>query len=161
MSILFEHTLLKDFPALAAVVKPVGTVIDVGAGLRPALWQPAERRVCIEPCPAYADVLAENGFEVVRKTAVEGLSSVKSADLILMLDVIEHMERNQGELAVWLAERRAVNILIYTPNGFVEQKADAWGMGQDTWQTHRSGWTPADFPGWQIFEREEGFAAYR
>jgi hypothetical protein len=49
--------------------------------------------------------------------------------------------------------------MIYTPNGFVPQDEDKWGLGQVEWQTHRSGWTPDDFDGWKIIEGKEGFAA--
>ncbi|MGL5712289.1 MAG: hypothetical protein ACRCX2_04665 [Paraclostridium sp.] len=42
------------------------------------------------------------------------------------------------------------NLVIFTPLGFLDQShpdgIDAWGLDGVNWQTHRSGWTPEDFP---------------
>lgn len=161
MSTLFKHTLLADFPALAEVVAPARMLVDVGAGMRPATWHPAEHHICVEPCSAYADALAANGFSVIRARAVDALAEFRAADRVLMLDVIEHMDREEGARALALAAGVARHVLVYTPYGFVEQTNDAWGMGQHEWQRHRSGWMPEDFPGWRIFRAREGFAAFK
>lgn len=158
MLTLFKHTLVPDLAGLAEQVGEPKTVIDVGAGLRPATWANAKRHICIEPCKVYADVLRAHGFEVIEKRAGPGLKGTWG-DLVLMLDVIEHMDKADGYAAIWHAMASAPKIIIYTPNGFVPQSDDKWGAGQHDWQEHRSGWTPDDFPGWKIIEGKEGFAA--
>lgn len=159
MSTLFEHTLVDDFGKLRRYIGEPDTVIDVGAGLRPALWAKAGRHICIEPCQVYADVLREHGIEVIEKRALDGLPIAPEADLVLMLDVIEHMEKDEGLAAIALALVKGRRVIVYTPNGFVEQESDNWGYGQDEYQRHRSGWMPEDFAGWKILRSREGFAA--
>jgi hypothetical protein len=109
------------------------------------------RTICVEPFGPYADWLRAREYKVVQARAVEALPTLTDVDTVVALDVIEHMERAEGEMfvkqAVVLAKRQ---VLIFTPLGFCPQSGDAWGMGGDYWQEHRSGWTPEDFPGWRI-----------
>lgn len=157
-SILYEHTLVKDLPGLRNLLPSPKTVIDVGAGLRPADWFGA-RHICIEPSVVYAEKLREEGYDVMEGTALEMLPLCPEADLILLLDVIEHMTREEGDNVLHLALMSGASVAVYTPYGFKEQDTDEWGYGEDYWQTHRSGWTPEDFPGWRILRGKEGFAA--
>lgn len=133
------------------------TVVDVGAGLRPMQWFKPWRHVCIEPHSPYADRLRGAGYIVVNETAEAGLKHLRpgTIDAIYLLDVIEHMERSEGHRIIALAlAAQPLQIVLYTPNGYLEQEGspDPWGaeFGGDLWQKHRSGWTPADFPGWEI-----------
>ena len=77
-----------------------------------------------------------------------------------MLDVLEHMHKNEGIEVIELAKKKAIKqIVIFTPKGFVQQTVDSWNMGGEYWQTHRSGWLPGEFPGWDISFYDEGFFA--
>lgn len=135
------------------------TVLDVGAGIRPFNWYKPSRHVCVEPYPVYAWLLRRAGYEVFSGTAEEGLNTLK-AEQILLLDVIEHMDRAVGERVVDLARKAASRqVVLYTPLGFMAQDGDAWGLGGHEWQRHRSGWTPEDFPGWTIHLRRTMFFA--
>jgi hypothetical protein len=72
-------------------------------------------------------------------------------EAIFLLDVIEHMEKEEGKRVIELAQQVAQRqIVLYTPYGFMEQTHDKWGLGGDEWQIHRSGWVPEEFPGWYI-----------
>ena len=155
---LIGHTLVPDLRGLAPHIGKPETVIDVGPGIRPATWANAKRHICIEPCHLYAEILRGKGYEVIEARAADGLRQC-SGDLVLMLDCIEHMERDEATEVLVAAYEAAPRIIVYTPNGFLEQTTDAWGLGQHDWQKHRSGWTPADFTGWTIVEGKEGFAA--
>lgn len=138
-----SHTL----PRPAGLVE-CASVIDVGAGIRPMQWYRPGRHVCVEPHEPYAAVLRSAGYEVVVGRAADVLGGM-DADAVYLLDVIEHMERAEALRAIELACAVArKQVVIYTPLGFLEQTHDAWGMGGEHWQTHRSGWTPADFRGW-------------
>lgn len=158
MSIL-SNTLPAIVPALTKRIGRPRTVIDVGAGVRPADWFGA-RHICVEPSVKYAAVLRKHGYETINETAIEGLPSCPEADVVLMFDVIEHMEREEALESIALARAKG-RVFIYTPLGFVEQNTDDWGYGEHGWQTHRSGWTPADFAGWRIVmaKKNEGFLA--
>lgn len=157
------------------------TVLDVGAGIRPMQWYTPERHICVEPFGPYCEVLREAGYEVWQGDAFSLVdpgstpsmpvaSCPVTPEAFYLLDVIEHMDR---EHATYIVNRCAAlattQVVVYTPLGFVGQTTDAWDMGGDYWQTHRSGWTPEDFleaGGWrtELFtpqgrERPEGFFA--
>lgn len=133
---------------------PPNVVLDIGAGIRPTPWGKPGFHVCVEPYKPYADRLeTETGLKVYNMTALRflRLAPAHIFDAIWMLDVIEHMTREEGEEVLLKAlELDPQQIVVFTPHGFMPQSHDAWGMGGEHWQTHRSGWTPSDFPGWAI-----------
>lgn len=137
----------------------VDTVLDIGPGIRPMGWYTPERHICVEPHGPYADMLYRAGYEVWRVPALVALANAEpgSIDAIYMLDVIEHMEREEGEEALRLAQALSPKqIVVATPVGFLPQHGDQWGLGGEHWQEHRSGWVPADFPGWRISYYDNG-----
>lgn len=137
-------------------------VLDIGAGIRPMCWYKPERHVCVEPFAPYADRLEDAAYEVVRGSAEEALKQcdIGAFDAIYLLDSIEHMTRAEGFRVLGIAHAlQPKQIVVYTPNGFLEQHGDAWGLGGEDYQEHRSGWTPADFTGWHIEHRDPGFFA--
>lgn len=134
------------------------TIFDVGAGIRPMNWYRPAHHICIEPHKPYADRLTAAGFEVRNARALDVLGS-ETAGAVYMLDVIEHMTRETGLACIEAAMRYALQIVVFTPIGFLEQHGDAWGMGGEYWQEHRSGWLPDDFPGWAISGYDKGFLA--
>jgi hypothetical protein len=158
--VILRHTLAKPRGLL-----PCSSVLDVGSGIRPCAWyEGAARHVCVEPFGPYCRVLRENGHEVMYMTAIEAFWRIDRGafEAVLMLDVLEHMERNVGERAIEFAVRAASRqVVIYTPMGFLKQEHDAWGMGGGEWQKHRSGWTPEDFPGWDVQIDGRSFFALR
>lgn len=137
----------------------VDTVLDIGPGIRPMGWYKPVRHICAEPHGPYADMLYPAGYEVWRVPALVALANAEpgSIDAIYMLDVIEHMEREEGEEALRLAQALSPKqIVVATPIGFLAQHGDQWGLGGEHWQEHRSGWMPADFPGWRISYYDNG-----
>jgi len=131
------------------------TVLDLGAGLRPMQWYRARRHICVEPHGPYATLLRGGGYEVRLETADQCLRTLSAAgqtvDAIYLLDVLEHMERDEGGRVLALARAVArCQVVVYTPQGFMAQEHDVWAKGGEHWQTHRSGWTPGDFTGWEI-----------
>lgn len=152
-----EHTLKRPKGLIE-----VDTVLDVGAGIRPMQWYKPKRHVCLEPHQPYASVLDGNGYNVHQGTAWAYLSMTNEMwDAIYFLDVIEHMNKTVGRnVLVLAAEKAKTQVIVYAPFGFVEQEGDAWGMGGEHWQAHRSGWMPEDFEGWDIERNgKEGFFA--
>lgn len=146
--------LLQDDPALfrwarERVRQDVGTLIDIGAGIRPQSLVRCAKHICVEPHGAYAEALEQHGYPVIHADAVTALEAYREpVDTIVALDVIEHMERDEGYKFLALATERAKQVVIFTPLGFLPQEGDAWGMGGEHWQRHRSGWTSGDFYGW-------------
>lgn len=65
----------------------------------------------------------------------------KKFDLILMIDVIEHLEEEQSIQMVEAAKKATKNILFsQIPYGIHMQNHDEWELGGEYWQTHRSFW---------------------
>lgn len=64
-----------------------------------------------------------------------------SFDAVVMLDLIEHLHRDEALELLARADRAARRrVIVSTPNGFLAQ-GDVDG---NPFQVHRSGWTPAD-----------------
>ncbi len=134
------------------------SVIDVGPGIRPFDYFniSTESYLCIEPHWEYVKVLVDMGYQVIQAEALTVLPLIHNFEVVLFIDVIEHMTKDDGirclESARLLATKQVV---VFTPLGFMEQGVgedglDAWGMHGGDWQTHKSGWTPDEFNGWDI-----------
>ncbi len=138
-------------------IKPTKFAVDIGAGIRPMTWIEHERLLCVEPYKEYCDVLVREGFQVLQSTALYYLEGGYPCDTIYLIDVIEHMEKEEGKVVIELAKEIAsTQVILFTPLGFMVQdcdddEADPWGMQGQKWQTHRSGWEPEEFVGWELF----------
>ncbi len=150
----------------ALIEDQVQSLLDIGCAFRPQDFIAAQVHICCEPCEEYMDRLlietAGSAKFVYLKSDLEESSKLfpaASVDTVLLVDVIEHAEREQG-LASLERLKRVVRkqIALFTPIGFMPQEShadgvDPWGMGGTEWQRHRSGWSPDDFPpgdGWTV-----------
>ncbi len=61
-------------------------------------------------------------------------------DLALFVEVLEHLEKEEGWKVLESLARRAHRVLVATPWGFRAQEADGLPF-----ETHRSGWYPWEF----------------
>ena len=143
----------------------VNVVLDIGCGIRPQTFFKPELHILCEPWEEYVEIL-QNRFVtqqniLVLKGSWEDVLPFfpnQSVDSIFLLDVIEHLEKEEGLRLMTECERLArKQIIIFTPLGFMPQDHDpsgydAWGLQGADWQVHKSGWTPEDFdPSWSIF----------
>jgi len=70
------------------------------------------------------------------------------------------MEKEEAAAVIRLAEEKADRqLIIFTPFGFMDQIDDGWGLGEDDWQTHRSGWVPGEFLNYVTWRHARGFFA--
>lgn len=125
------------------------SVIDVGCGpgtyfnLLPAH---VRTRYAIDAFSLYLTKI-ESGIRMLgRAEDLLPTFADESVDVVYALDFIEHLDKDAG-VQVLLEMRRiaAHAVVIFTPHGFQAQEGDVLGQGADHWQTHRSGWWPADF----------------
>jgi hypothetical protein len=71
-----------------------------------------------------------------------GSFAPRSFDAVIALDVIEHLQREEGEVLLSAMEVIASHLVaVFTPNGFLEQPPTPDNRHQE----HVSGWTPHDF----------------
>lgn len=129
------------------------TVLDVGCGLHPQREFPSAVTVGLDAHRPYLDELRSKGHRGLLlhgswKLLVNMVSD--SFDAVVALDFIEHLTSLEGQWFLSEAKRVAPRVVIFTPNGWLPQTKDAFGMGGEHWQTHRSGWVPTDFEGWEI-----------
>jgi hypothetical protein len=69
---------------------------------------------------------------------IDSVFRPRCVDAVVALDVIEHLEKEQGlELLSQLEALARRRVILFTPNGFVPQPAEA----DNPWQEHRSGFT--------------------
>ncbi|MFA5592086.1 MAG: methionine biosynthesis protein MetW [Micavibrio sp.] len=155
--------------ACNSFIKKTERVLDIGCGIRPQKYFKPYLHVCLEPFQEYIDILNIHyghnpGFLILAGLAQDTLKSIpdKSFDSVFLIDVIEHIEKDDG--FALLKEMRRIarkQILLFTPLGFMPQHyeegdKDAWGLGGTELQEHRSGWKPDDFDsGWCFYVCKE------
>lgn len=139
--------------------RSVDSLLDVGCGIRPQNFVTADRCVGIDAHRPYLQQIQPvyTNWTLICGRANEVLARFTDAsfDLVLAMDFIEHLTRRSGWRFLREAQRVGRQVAVFTPLGYMEQsygpdELDAWGMDGTHWQTHRSGWTPQDFPGWDI-----------
>lgn len=141
----------------AGLMAPSVTCADIGPGLCPQRMLDCPVHVLIEPWRPYADQLVTTYPDklVINTFATPYLGSMldNSIDTIFLLDVIEHIEKEEGKALLKDALRVArVQVVVYTPLGFmpheVHDTPSDWGdITHGSTQKHLSGWTPQEFPG--------------
>lgn len=155
---IIAHDFLNTDTVFWPIVKDLKRterIIDIGAGVRPCLAFPCKEYIAIEPHAEYAEILGlewrpEDQRVTIRQAEAEVVAEYpRKGTTVLLLDVIEHLEKPRGERLRDLLEEFE-QAVIFTPLGFVEQTTDNWGLHGEVWQTHRSGWQPKEFKRWQV-----------
>jgi len=74
----------------------------------------------------------------------------KSFDAVILIDVLEHLEKGAGKRLLEKAERWArKKVVVSSPNGYLAQRE----IDENPFQAHRSGWTVDEM-------RKRGYRAY-
>jgi hypothetical protein len=141
------------------------SILDVACGLSlKSQFVPCSgARVGLDLHRPYLEAAREQSPDV-RWTPVQGdvlkISETflpNSFDLVLALDIIEHVEKDQAlQLLKDLEEIAKVAVILETPRGFLPQDMDILGFGQDHLQTHRCGFEKEELEelGYQVFVRD-------
>ncbi|KKS42044.1 MAG: hypothetical protein UV61_C0003G0019 [Candidatus Gottesmanbacteria bacterium GW2011_GWB1_43_11] len=126
-------------------------ILDVGCG-------PGEREkdrrfqgadiLCFDIYTPYLEVCKRLGFQTKKGDArfLSRYFRPKSFDIVLALDVIEHMTRSEGRRFLKQLEIIArKQIIILTPLGWFPQDHECVGDGTNKHQQHKSAWYRKDF----------------
>ncbi len=130
--------------------KEIISILDVACGLSlKSKFLPAQIRVGVDIYePYFKSIESETPFVLV-KYDVRKISEIfpdKSFDLVIALDIVEHLEKEESLKMIEQCEKIArKGVIIETPKGYVPQNLDILGHGGHEWQTHRSGWEPEEF----------------
>lgn len=119
-------------------LQPAGIVMDIGSGNAPTPpWIPHTMIYRIDPMiiPSY------DKLDIVGtwSDAVEHMK-IKHIDYVVLLDVIEHIHKQEALALVKETQKYVSRIVVFTPRGFMPQD-------DGVWNTHRSGWDVDDFRG--------------
>jgi 2-polyprenyl-3-methyl-5-hydroxy-6-metoxy-1,4-benzoquinol methylase len=153
-------------PFVVGKLQTADVVLDIGCGIRPQNYVRPLVHICCEPFEQYVDQLRkqvlneyDRYYVTLKATWAEAvkLFPLKSVDSVFLIDVIEHLEKDEA-LRLLKATERLVRkqIVIFTPLGFMPQKRsygkDAWGLDGGVSQEHKSGWHPEEFDDtWDIY----------
>lgn len=136
--------------------------IDLGAGVRLFHLVPSTVHIVVEHFEQYLQHLKysqkRSGTILIQDDAISflGRQPTASTDLIVAIDLIEHLRKEDG--LVLIKEMKRVSrgqCLIVTPLGFVPQHIDqegdeGWGFKGNVSQKHISGWLPEEFDEWEV-----------
>lgn len=146
---------------------PVDVVLDIGCGIVPQDYVSPRTHICCEPYGEYVEHLQKKIAEMDKPDRTYIVLNMgwgdavnyfppKSVDTVFLVDVIEHLEKEEGRALLAKTENIARRqVMVFTPLGFMPQHhddgKDAWGLSGADWQEHKSGWLPEDFgEGWQV-----------
>ena len=137
------------------------TVLDVACGLSlKSRYIPAGFRVGLDLHRPYLEAV-DTGVPWVPivgdATKLDELFLPNSFDLVLLLDIVEHVEKYQALDMIRQAEEIArVAVVIETPKGFLPQDLDILGFDAHHLQTHRCGFETEELEelGYRVFERD-------
>ncbi|MEM3342267.1 MAG: methyltransferase domain-containing protein [Thermoplasmata archaeon] len=124
--------------------KDCSSILDIGCGnSSPVKWLPKKiYKVGIDaykPCIENSRKLKIHDKYYQMDISDIGLKiKPKTFDCVVALDVIEHLNKEEGLKLIAAMEKIACKkIIIFTPNGFLPQSAH----DNNPFQVHRSGWT--------------------
>lgn len=121
------------------------SVLDVACGLSlKSKFIPAQIRVGVDLYDKYFDHIESDVPYVVVKYDVRKLNEIfmpKSFDIVIGLDIIEHLEKEESLDMIAQCEKIARKaVILETPKGYIPQNIDIQGHGAHDFQTHRCGW---------------------
>ena len=136
-----------------AVLPPdAKTLLDIGCGICNVLREfPVPVRVGVDVWRPYLTWVRNNvprDIVLVNADAseVRDLFLDDSFDVVSLIDVVEHFPKAKGYKLLKDAEAVAIEqVLVFAPRGKNPQRDDAWNMGGEKYQRHRSEWQPKDF----------------
>lgn len=158
----------------------VKTVLDLGCGTMQHTRPYIEGRfvVGIDAYPGYCAPCAEAGASHFFWQNLDGTGAQypwwsPPWDLVLCLDVLEHMDKGDAEQVLMdfdemRATGRAKQVVLFTTDGFKEQDAnDSLGHGMNPYQKHKCGFTKPELEAygftvqkWGESKNDYGLLAY-
>lgn len=123
------------------------TLLNLGCGIG---WHmqdiPAKNQLHVDVWKPYLEQI-KHKLSVIQLN-IKDLSMFpdKSWDLVMCIDVIEHLEKPDAEKAILEMERIArKRVVLYTPAGMhIQEDGHGWGSGNPEFQKHRCGFEQAE-----------------
>lgn len=129
---------------IAANTRGSRVVVELGAGFCEKLdWVPAQRKIGLDIFPAYFSDARVRPCEKIAgdmRDYRKLLPADAMGDTVMLIDVLEHIPKQDGYALLCFLQRDFRKILIFTPDGLHVQEDDATGYGNPH-QKHECGWT--------------------
>lgn len=137
------------------------SILDVACGLSlKSKFIPAKIRVGVDIFEKYFEHIEADVPFVVIKYDVRKLHEIflpKSFDLVIALDIIEHLEKEESLDMIKQCEKIARKaVILETPSGYIPQNLDILGYGGHEYQTHRCGFEKEELEkmGYNVLKRD-------
>jgi len=172
---LYHHRIISRFmhtPAylIARHLKDCYSVLDLGCGPDSLIqFGKAGYSVGVD---IFAPFIQESKKKNIHNRYIlADISSIdfkpKSFDAVLLIEALEHLNKNQGEALLEKIESWAIKkVIISCPNGFLPQDA----LSGNPFQVHRSGWGVAEMTcrgykayglsGWKFLRKDNTSEGY-
>ncbi|MDD5638907.1 MAG: methyltransferase domain-containing protein [Candidatus Pacebacteria bacterium] len=131
------------FKKLERQLKGMESVLDLGCGKNSPLRNIKKDFYSIgidlskEDIKKSKKLKIHNEYRLMNVLDIDKFFPEKSFDVIIALDLIEHLSKKEGRLLIQKMEKLArKKVIIFTPNGFVKQEATT----NNPFQKHKSGW---------------------
>jgi len=157
IDLVVKHFDVKYLNELQEQIKDCNEILDLGCGYNSPLGQIKKKNMHTVGVDIFEKYIKVNKKKNIHDESVcldileiDEKYPEKSFDCVLLLDVIEHLEKLDAIKLIGKVEKIArKKIVIFTPNGFFHQKE----YHNNIYQRHRSGWKVKDF-------RKMGFKIY-
>jgi hypothetical protein len=134
-------------PLLRGLARDCDSVLDVGTGLMRSLELVGCRvKLGMDVHRPYLEHRAVRQAVPINASALdlEQIFVPGAVDLVTLIDVIEHFALDDARKVLAQAEQTAARrVVLFTPRGeFPQSGYDAFGLGGEEYQRHRSTWEP-------------------
>lgn len=149
------HKTRSFWPCFRQFVQGCESALEVGCAEGRNLMQlaPRVRKIGIELHQEYVNAGKDQPIEFIVGDCMKILPTIepKSVDLVLLIDVVEHLDKKSGWMLLSEAERISrKKILVWTPEGKMLQDHEHFDPNDRPWMPgleHKSGWTKDDLDG--------------
>jgi hypothetical protein len=146
-------------PLVRSLSRDCKSVLDIGTGLMSSLELVAcPVRLGLDAHRPYLEQRRVRDAVPINASALEleRLFVPGAVDLVTLIDVVEHFTPEDARAVLAQAEAVAARrVLLFTPRGeFPQDGFDAFGLGGEEYQRHRSTWEPEDLAalGYRVVE---------
>lgn len=131
-------------------IGPEDSVLDLGCGTLQATGVLGQRHLAVDCFRPYLDEIKDRTLTLhAFLPHVLDMFPARSWDIVLMLDVLEHLKKDVALSTIMLAGNIArKKVILFTPLGLIEQAGYNYAdLGFNPWQEHRCGFSLAEIEG--------------
>jgi 2-polyprenyl-3-methyl-5-hydroxy-6-metoxy-1,4-benzoquinol methylase len=120
------------------------TILDLGCGIMSV----SDKVICksilaLDVWEDYLEKIKSKFMTIKLDVRFLNIFIDKSYDIVMALDLVEHLEKHEAKFLIKQMERIArKKVIIFTPNGFFPQKdgiENTWAYGNPKYQKHKCG----------------------